>query len=201
MRRFTLSLMVLGLALPGQAAESVTYKGRTIQVGDSSAAAHCLTLVRRGIDMVDGLPAKLKTLGGAVKQLKCDPPQRSSNETRDNVTGVYTMTSRAEVLGYVDFRRNPASVSAAEVAASLVTNGIYAGWHRSYVEASRKAASDSAARDTARRLEAVLTKGDLKAVIRAECEILTTAYQTAKALDMDPRQLTGLGRVMRERSC
>lgn len=200
MRRVMLAIVVAGLAGPGQAGEAVVYKGRTIQVGDTPAAGQCLTLVRRGIDMAEGLPPRLKALGGAVKQLKCDPP-RGSNETNDNVTGAYMMTSRTEALGYIDFRRNPASMAPANVATSLVTNGIYAGWHRAYVEARRRAAADPAARDQAQRLEAILSRGDLKAVIRAECDILSASYDTYKALDMDPRKLTAMGRVMRDRGC
>lgn len=200
MRAILLGLAIIGLASPGQAAEPVIHKGRTIQMGDSPAAGQCLALLRKGIDMLETLPPRLQTLGGAVKQLKCDPP-RGSNAVRDNVVGTYTMTSKTEASGYIDFRRNPASVAAAQYAASLVTNGIYAGWHRAFIEANRKAATDPAARDKARRLEAILTKGDLSAVIRAECEILSTSYDTYKALDMDQRQLTGLNRVMRERGC
>jgi len=184
------------LAFPAQAAEPVTYKGRIIVLGDSPAAAQCLDLAKKGIDMVEGLPAKLRILGNAVKEMKCDPP-RGSGEVRDNVVGIYTMTSKTEAKGYIDFRRNPAFLSAAQYAVSTVTNGIYAGWHRTYVQAAK----DPAQRDKAQRLEAILTKRDLAGAVKAECEILATTHDTMTALDLDPRHISGLSRVMRDRNC
>lgn len=196
MRLLGLMTALALLALPAQAGEAVSYKGRTILTGDSTASAQCVELTKKGIDMVEGLPARLKSLGNAVKDMKCDPP-RGSGEVRDNTVGVYTMTSKTEPQGYIDFRKKPASLSAAHYAVSMVTNGIYAGWHRAYVQAAK----DPAQRDKAQKLEAILTKSDLSGVVRAECDILTTTRDTLQALDMDPRQISAVARLMRERNC
>ncbi len=185
-----------GLTFPAAAAP-VSYKGRTIVMGDSAAASQCLELVKKGIDMADTLPPKLKSLGSAVKDLKCDPPRMGSNEVRDNVVGVYTMTSKTEAKGFIDFRRSPASLTAAQYTVALVVDGVYAGWHRDSV----RAAKDPAQGDKARHLETILTKGNLSDVLNAECVILSTTRDTLQALDLDPRHASGVARTMRERNC
>ncbi|CAA7620573.1 conserved exported hypothetical protein [Candidatus Terasakiella magnetica] len=196
----SLALALTGLPMTASAVESVPYKGRIIQVGDSPAAKQCVEMARKAIDMVEGLPSHLKMLGHAVKDLKCDPP-RESGAYLDNVIGVYTMTSKTEPRGYIDFRTNPAFRSPAQFAISIVNNGIYAGWHRSYIQASHQAAADPAAREKARQLEALLSKGDLGAVARAECDFLAVTRETIQALDLGERQISAIGKSMRNRNC
>jgi hypothetical protein len=173
--------MLLALALlplsPARAGETVSYKGRSIAVGDSRAAAQCLTLLRLGIDMVEGLPAKLRGLGGAVKTLRCDPPPTQSNTVVDNTVGVYVRDGGPGGRGFIDFRRNPAFLSGASYAMSLVSNGVYAS------EPHAAGGNQGAARQ------------------QQECRIMKVEFDTAKALDLDPRMVDGYGKRMMGRGC
>lgn len=173
MRIFLISLLcVLSLAGSALAGEPVSYKGRIIAVGDSPAASECLNMLRRGIDLVEGLPAGLRGLGGEVKALRCDPPSNPTNDPRDNVTGVYVRKG-----GFIDFRRNPAFLSPAKYALALVSNGVYA---------SQPTLPADAAGPARRQLE---------------CRIMKTELETVRALKLDPRLIDSYSAEIANRKC
>lgn len=132
--------MILGVG-SASAQQAVDYKGRRIQIAAGDQSAECLTLVRKAIDMTSELPPKQKALAAEVKDLRCLPvPEgKATNEVRDNTVGVYTMISPDDPGGYIRFPMKPGSLSAADVALSLVGNGGYARWHHAYLAAKQKA--------------------------------------------------------------
>lgn len=201
-RGLTLVIVLVGLAAP-VVAEPIAYKGRIITVGPSPRAAACVELVRKGIDLVDGLPARLKGLGGKVRDLRCNPLPAEARHDRseDNVTGIYMMESKDEAKGHILFRRDPAYISGGNVAVSLVTNGVYAQRHRDWIEAKKQAGKSSEARAKAERLEKIVTKSDIDLVVKAECELLDAQYGVLKALGEDANKLAGLSRFMARRGC
>lgn len=185
-----------GAAAAGQ---GVDYKGRHIQVAPGGQGDECLALVRKAIDMTADLPPKQRALAAEVKDLRCAPipEERRTNEVVDNTIGVYTMTSPDRPGGYIRFPLKPGNLSAADVAISLMGNGSYARWHQGYLAAK----GDPAAKATAQRYHAILTKSDQKALISAECELLENRRVATKALDLGEKRLTAIGRQISLRGC
>lgn len=186
-------------------AEGVEYRGRSIVVGASPRAGACVDLVRKGIDLVEGMPANLRALGKEITRLRCDPvgPDARATSSADNTTGVYVIESKDEAKGHIVFRRDPAYLAASNIAMSLVGNGVYARRHREWVEGRHKLAKsgDPALKAKVERLEKIMTKSDLDLVVKAECELLDTQYQTMKALKSDQQDLSALSRLMLRRGC
>ncbi|MGE5518167.1 MAG: hypothetical protein ACM31D_20380 [Bacteroidota bacterium] len=186
-------------------ADGDEYKGRTIALGNSPKASACAALVRNGIDLVENMPANLRSLGKEVTRLRCDPvaPGAQATTTVDNTTGTYVIESKDEAKGFIVFRRDPAYLAASNVAMSLVGNGVYARRHREWVEGRRKLAnsSDPALKAKVERLEKILTKSDVDLTVKAECELLDVQYQTMKALKSDPEDMSKLSRLMLRRGC
>jgi hypothetical protein len=201
------AIAVVGLLLAAAAAraEGTDYRGRTIVQGASPSAAACVALVRKGIDLVEGMPANLRSLGKEVTRLRCDPvmPGAQGTGAVDNTTGTYVIESREEAKGFILFRRDPASLAASNVAMSLIGNGVYARRHREWVEGRRKLAksNDPALKAKVERLEKIMTKSDVNLTVKAECELLDVQYQTMKALKADAEDLSGLSRLMLRRGC
>lgn len=200
---FALGLVVFGCV--ASAAQALEYRGRTITATESPRAAACVDLVRKGIDLAEGLPANLRALGREVTRLRCDPvpPGAQGTSTQDNTTGVYMMESKDEARGYIVFRRDPAYQAASSVAQSLVGNGVYARRHREWVEGRKALAksNDPALKAKVERLEKIVTKSDLTLTVKAECELLDVHFQTMKALKADPQDITALSRLMMRRGC
>lgn len=173
-------VLIASLALASGSAlasQQVPYKGRTITVGDSPAAGECLIQLRKAIDMVEGLPSHLRSLGGEVKALRCDPPATTGNEAYDSVVGVYVINNTNGGRNYIDFRRNPAFLSPARYALSLVGNGIYAS--QPALPTDNKGASRQ----------------------HLECKILLTELDTIRALQLDPRMIDGYSKEINQRGC
>lgn len=196
----------IGLAVVVAAqAQAMDYRGRSIALGASPRAATCAELVRKGIDLVEGMPANLRALGKEVTQLRCEPvpPDARNTGSGDNTTGVYVMESKDEAKGHIVFRRDPAYLAASNVALSLVGNGIYARRHREWVEGRHKLATsnDPALRAKVERLDKIMTKSDINLVVKAECELLDVQYQAMKALKSDPADLSTLSKLMLRRGC
>lgn len=187
-------------ATPSMAAD---YRGHTIRLNDSPQAAQCAAMVRKGIDLLDTLSPRLRALGHEVKDLRCEPtpPNATNTRAQDSVVGVYTVDGPNDPGGRIIFRRNPDASAANLVALSLVGNGVYARRQREYNEGKRHPSSSPAVRARMDWLEKVVTKSDINLVLRAECENMDATYEALKALDPDPRQLSALNRVMRERNC
>lgn len=159
------------------ASQQVPYKGRTITVGDSPAASECLIMLRKGIDMVEGLPPHLRSLGGELKSLRCDPPPTTGNEASDTVVGVYVRHSPTDGHGYIDFRRNPAFLAPYSYTLSLIGNGIYAS-------------------------QQALPTDNLGASRQhLECKILMTELEAIRALKLDPRMIDGYSKEINQRGC
>lgn len=203
MRAF--AVLLLSLLAAGAAAQAADYRGRTIDLGDSPRAAACADLVRKGVDLVEGLPAHLRSLGKEVTRLRCEPvgPGARNTGSADNTTGVYVIESKDEARGQIVFRRDPAYLAASNIAISLVGNGVYARRHREWVEGRRKLAkaNDPALRAKVERLEKIITKSDVNLAVKAECELLDTQFQTMKALKSDPEDISALSRFMMRRGC
>lgn len=196
-----LCLLLAGWA---HAAHALDYRGRTISVGPSPDAEACIDLVRKGIDLVEQLPAPIRKLGAMVTDLRCNPVAAKAEKTSvyDNTTGVYVMESEDQPKGFIVFRRSPGFQSPQDIALSLVGNGVYAKRHRDWIEARSKAKSgDRAAEQRYARLTSIVTRSDLKAVVMAECENLDATYQTLKALDSDPKRLSALSNMAFRRGC
>ncbi|MGE5475931.1 MAG: hypothetical protein ACM3Q1_04700 [Bacteroidales bacterium] len=193
------------LAAGAARADGIDYRGRTITQGASPSAAACVALVRKGIDLVEGMPANLRSLGKEVTRLRCDPvtPGAQGTGTVDNTTGTYVLESREEAKGFILFRRDPAALAASNVAMSLIGNGVYARRHREWVEGRRKLAksNDPALKAKVERLEKIMTKSDVNLTVKAECELLDVQYQTMKALKADAEDLSALSRLMLRRGC
>lgn len=200
-------IVTLGMILCATVAwaDGGEYKGRTIALGNSPTASACAALVRKGIDLVESMPANLRSLGKEVTRLRCDPvtPGAQGTTTVDNTTGTYVIESKDEAKGFIVFRRDPAYLAASNVAMSLVGNGVYARRHREWVEGRRKLAnsSDPALKAKVERLEKILTKSDVNLAVKAECELLDVQYQTMKALKSDPEDMSKLSRLMLRRGC
>lgn len=200
-------VLAAGLVLSAATAwaEGGDYKGRTIVLSNSPAAGACAALVRKGIDLVEGMPANLRSLGKEVTRLRCDPvpPGAQGTSTADNTTGTYVIESKDEAKGFIVFRRDPAYLAASNVALSLVGNGVYARRHREWVEGRRKleSSNDPALKAKVERLEKIMTKSDVNLAVKAECELLDTQYQAMKALKSDPEDLSKLSRFMMRRGC
>lgn len=200
MSRFVIILSSLALllaALPARA-ETNTYKGRTITMPDGGRNELFDEYIHKAIDLVDGLPAKYKTLGNLVKDLRYEPiPSGATGTTaHDNIVGVYVVESKDAVKGHIRFPRNPAYLMPASFALSLVGNGIYYQWHSKYVEARRQQNKEEAA-----YYEAILAPKDLKMRIKAECEIMGTHIGVMKALDMDPKRIDATVKERNNRGC
>lgn len=198
-----LVVVVVGISIGGAAAEAIEYRGRVITEGASPQAAACVDLVRKGIDLVEGLPAAYRALGQRIKDLRCDPlPNEARHSSvEDNTTGVYMMESKDEAKGHIAFRRDPAFQSAREIALSLVGNGVYARRHQDWISAKKQARSSPEARAKAERLEKIITKSDLNLTVKAECENMDAVYGTLKALGEDANKLSGLSKLMLRRGC
>lgn len=202
MRAFAVSLVMLMAAAQAQALD---YRGRTITLGASPRAAACADLMRKGIDLVEGMPANLRALGKEVTELRCEPVPADARNTgsADNTTGVYVLESKDEAKGHIVFRRDPAFLAASSIAISLVGNGVYARRHREWVDGRRKLAKsdDPALKAKVERLDKIMTKSDINLVVKAECELLDTQYQTMKSLKSDPGDLSALSKLMLRRGC
>lgn len=181
------------------AEQGVDYKGRHIQVAPGEQGGECLALVRKAIDMTAEFPPRQRALAAEVKDLRCTPvpEEKRTNAVADNTIGVYTMTSPDRPGGYIRFPLKPGNLSAADVAISLMGNGSYARWHQGYLAAK----GDPAAKATAQRYHAILTKSDQKALISAECELLENRRVATKALDLGEKRLSAIGRQMSLRGC
>lgn len=199
-----LSCLCLLLAGWAHAAQALDYRGRTISVGPSPDAEACVDLVRKGIDLVERLPAPMRKLGAMVTDLRCNPVAAKAEKTSayDNTTGVYVMESEEQAKGFIVFRRSPGFQAPQDIALSLVGNGVYAKCHHDWIEARAKAkGGDPAAKDRYALLTSIVTKSDLKAVTKAECENLDASYQTLKALDPDPKRLSAISHQAFRRGC
>lgn len=203
--RVAAAIVVLALTSVGALAQTTDYRGRTIALSASPRAAACADLVRKGIDLVEGMPANLRSLGKEVTRLRCDPvgPDAHGTTSADNTTGVYVIESKDEARGHIVFRRDPAYLAAGNIAMSLVGNGVYARRHREWVEGRHKLAksSDPALKAKVERLEKTMTKSDINLTVKAECELLDVQYQAMKALKSDPQDLSALSRLMLRRGC
>lgn len=185
-----------GVAAPVQVQD---YKGRKIQYAADGSGSECLALLRRAIDMTAELPPKLRTLAAEIKDLRCSPipEERRTNAVVDNTIGVYTMRSPDNPDGYIRFPLKPGSLSAADVAMSLMGNGSYARWHRAYLSARQKGPDDP----VARKYHALLTKSDVKALLIAECEMMENERTAILALDLGERRAASINRRMSVRGC
>lgn len=203
--RWGWGVLVLFLGGAAQAEQVIDYRNRVITMGGSPRASACLAVVKRGIDMVETLPPKLKSLGQKVKSLRCDPLPADAPHTRaeDNVTGIYVMESRDEARGHILFRRDPNYLEASNIAVSLVGNGIYAQRHSDLIEGKRQLAKspNPALQAKVDRLQKIVSKSDMDLTVKAECELLDAQYGTLKALGADPRDLSGLSKFMLRRGC
>jgi hypothetical protein len=199
-----LSMVCLVLLGWTDAAWALTYRGRSIEVGPTPEASACVELVRKGIDLVETLPADLRKLGGMITDLRCDPapPKATNTSAYDNTTGVYVWESKTEPKGHIVFRRGPNFQAPSDVALSLVGNGVYARQHRDWIDARQKAAAgDAAAKARLAYWDSVFTKSDRKAAVKADCENMDAAYQTMKALGADSRKLSGMASLALRHGC
>lgn len=195
-------MMVLG---GGQATaqQVVDYKGRHIQVGPGEQSAQCLALLRKAIDMTAELRPKQRAMAAEIKDLRCNPRPSTgkSNEVKDNTVGVYTMTSLDDPSGHINFPIEAGVLSPAEVVLSLVGNAGYARWHHAYLAAKKTAAADPAAKAEMERLRNLFSGADKTARLKAECELLDSDYEAAKALDLGEKRLRSINRQMTNRGC
>jgi hypothetical protein len=183
------------LAGAAAAAETVAYKGRSIEVGDSKAAATCLGLLRKAIDMVEGMPPRLRAMGATVKTLRCNPGPGSA-ELKDNVTGVYTHGRLDDPKVFIDFPRNPVYVAPGEMAVALVANSVYARWHNQYRDAKRRGATAEAD-----RLARIIDHQDLDANLKAECEVMAVQIEALTALKWDDKRVSAMRKAYVRRNC
>jgi len=206
MRRGLALLVVLALAArTSVAAEVVSYKGYTITGSPADDDGAFFQMVKTGIDMVDGLPQRLRSLGQLVRDLRYLPAGAAGADRGglDDVTAVYIIETLDEARGHIAFRRDTGHLAPLHIALSLVGNGVHAKRHRDYVDARRKAAAEASDANRARAayLEKLVKRTDLNLVAQAECENMAAIRDTLRALDGDARQIEGISRLMDRRNC
>ncbi|CUW37470.1 conserved exported protein of unknown function [Magnetospirillum sp. XM-1] len=186
-----------GMAAPIQVQE---YKGRQIQYAADGSGSECMALLRRAIDMTAELPPRLRALTAEIRDLRCSPipKENRTNAVAHNTVGVYTMESPDVPGGYIRFPLKPGEASAADTVLSLLGNGTYARWHRTYLAAKQRGGSGD---PVARKYHTLLTKSDVKALLMAECEMLENDHAAIMALGLGVDRAAYIGKRMDVRGC
>jgi hypothetical protein len=176
-----------------------TYKGRTLQGYPGADNEAFFALVKKGIDLSEGLPPRLKQQAAMVPVIRHRPAFRYGESAVRDIMMVYTADMETPDRSYAAFQSNPQQVSAADVAIGLVGSGTYHLFNREAAQLSGR--SDAESKRRVAYLRGMVEKTLPTFPLAEECRIMADEIATMKALGLDEKRWKPVSKRMFQRSC